>query len=58
MELKKAVNNQLNYYRSLINECDDAETALDMLDGHDLILAAHVIDEKYGAGTTFKILKL
>ena len=56
MTLKKVVEKQLMYYQSMIKNAPDVETAIDMLDGVDLIFAAHVIDQKFGKGATAKAL--
>ena len=56
MGAKEVLRSQLRYYQELIKDAPDAETAVDILDGVDLIYAAHVIDTKFGVGTTQKIL--
>lgn len=51
MKLNEMLKKQLDHYRELIATAPDVETALDILDGIDLIFAAHVVDEKFGKGS-------
>jgi hypothetical protein len=53
---QKALKDQLNYYRSLIQDAPDVETAIDVLDNVGLILATLVIDEKFGDKATYNAL--
>jgi hypothetical protein len=54
--LRATLKTQLEYYTSLIKDAQDAETAVDILDGYDLILASHVIDKKFGDQATYNVL--
>ena len=54
--MKNVLKTQLNHYRQMIADAPDAETAIDILDGYDLIYCTHVIDEKFGNGATHKAL--
>lgn len=56
MEVKKCVASQLDYYSSLIEDAPDVETAIDLLDGYDLILVSSVVDKKFGKGECAKVL--
>ena len=52
---QKTLNSQIQYMNEIIKGLD-AETAMDTLDGYDLIMVTHVIDTKYGAGTVYAML--
>jgi hypothetical protein len=55
--LQYEYNRHLDHMRGLVADKDmDIETALDTLDGYDLIECAYVLTERYGADTVAQYL--